>query len=218
MKIVLDVPDEFVPLLVGEKQVRSRAALEALAIDAYRMDRITGFQLRTLLNIPTSYELDGFLKHHAVPDADLCTGGSPCAFRPWERFGFSRTQGNTDSRIFQLRLDASARNAHLTPSRASSADERMARLLVARYRTTRSIARSKTACRSRRGRRRSTPSGNSSTVRTSRHEPPTSFRRLRRARPIPGMARARRASEARPRAALQTLPTLCRRGKGLSIV
>ena len=63
----LDVPDEFVPLLVGEKQDRSRAALEALAIDAYRMDRITGFQLRTLLNIPTSYELDGFLKHHAVP-------------------------------------------------------------------------------------------------------------------------------------------------------
>jgi hypothetical protein len=102
------------------------------------------------------------------------------------------------------------------PSRASSADERMARLLVARYRTTRSIAHSKPTCRCRR--RRSTPSGNFSTVRTSRHEPPTSFHRLRRARPIPGLARARRGSEARQRAALRTLPTLCRRGMGLSIV
>jgi hypothetical protein len=43
MKIVLDVPDEFVPLLVGEKQDRSRAALEALAIDAYRMDGSRAF-------------------------------------------------------------------------------------------------------------------------------------------------------------------------------
>lgn len=46
----------------------SRFALEALAIDAYRMERITGFQLRKLLGIPDRYELDGFLKRHGVID------------------------------------------------------------------------------------------------------------------------------------------------------
>lgn len=30
------------------------------------MERITGLQLRTLLGIPSRYELDGFLKHHGI--------------------------------------------------------------------------------------------------------------------------------------------------------
>jgi hypothetical protein len=31
------------------------------------MERITGHQLRQLLDIPTRHDLDGFLKHHGVP-------------------------------------------------------------------------------------------------------------------------------------------------------
>jgi hypothetical protein len=42
--------------------------LEALALEAYRQRRITGYQLRTLLGIPSRYELDGFLKQHEVYD------------------------------------------------------------------------------------------------------------------------------------------------------
>ena len=53
--------------LAEEGQDLSRAALEALAIDAYRMDRITGHQLRELLDIPSRDDLDGFLKRHGVP-------------------------------------------------------------------------------------------------------------------------------------------------------
>ena len=67
MKISLDLPDDVARQLAEEGQDLSRAALEALAIDAYRMDRITSHQLRELLDIPSRYDLDGFLKRHGVP-------------------------------------------------------------------------------------------------------------------------------------------------------
>jgi chromosome segregation and condensation protein ScpB len=47
VRISLDIPDDLVQQLAEEGQDLSRAALEALAIDAYRMNRITGLQLRT---------------------------------------------------------------------------------------------------------------------------------------------------------------------------
>ena len=62
-------------------------------------------------------------------------------------------------------------------------------------------------------RNRPLPTRSAHTWNTTRRRRPAAYD----ARPISGMARARRASEARPRAALRTLPTLCRRGKGLSI-
>ena len=67
MRISLDLPEAVVRQLAGEGQDPSRAALEALAVDAYRMDRISGHQLRQLLDIPSRYELDGLLKRHGVP-------------------------------------------------------------------------------------------------------------------------------------------------------
>jgi predicted HTH domain antitoxin len=66
MRIWLDLPDDLVEQLAEKGQDLSRSALEALAIDAYRMNRITSHQLSQLLEIP-SHELDGFLKHHSVP-------------------------------------------------------------------------------------------------------------------------------------------------------
>ncbi len=53
--------------LAEEGRDLSRAALEALAIDAYRTDRITAHQLCEVLDIPSRYELDGFLEQHGVP-------------------------------------------------------------------------------------------------------------------------------------------------------
>ena len=46
----------------------SRRALEALAAEEYRHDRLTKPELQRLLGIATSYELDGFLK--APEDAE----------------------------------------------------------------------------------------------------------------------------------------------------
>ena len=45
MKVSLDLPDDVVRQLAEEGQDLSRAALEALAIDAYRMERFTAHQL-----------------------------------------------------------------------------------------------------------------------------------------------------------------------------
>lgn len=67
MRIWLDLPDDIVQQLADEGQDLSRAALEALAIDAYRTSRITGHQLCRVLQIPSRHDLDGFLKHHGVP-------------------------------------------------------------------------------------------------------------------------------------------------------
>jgi hypothetical protein len=67
VKIWLDLPDAAVKCLTEEGADLSRAALEALAIDAYRMNRISGFQLCQLLDVPSRHDLDGFLKRHGVP-------------------------------------------------------------------------------------------------------------------------------------------------------
>jgi predicted HTH domain antitoxin len=67
VKVWLDLPDGAVAQLVEEGRDLSRTALEALAIDAYRTNRLTEQQLCQLLGIPSRYELDGFLKRHGVP-------------------------------------------------------------------------------------------------------------------------------------------------------
>jgi hypothetical protein len=67
MRIWLDLPDDFGERPAEKGQDLSRAALEAFAIDGYRMNRISGYQLGQLLESPSRYELDGFLKHHGVP-------------------------------------------------------------------------------------------------------------------------------------------------------
>jgi len=68
MEITLEIPDELAAVLTPAGQAPGRAALEALALEAYRERRLTGYQLRTLLGIPSRYQLDGFLKAHSVYD------------------------------------------------------------------------------------------------------------------------------------------------------
>jgi hypothetical protein len=68
VQIMVTLPDDLAAPLVPQGQEPARAALEALALEAYRQRRITGYQLRTLLGIPSRYELDGFLKQHEVFD------------------------------------------------------------------------------------------------------------------------------------------------------
>lgn len=67
VRIWLDLPDAVAEQLAEKGKDLSRAALEALVIDAYRTRRISGYQLCQVLGIPSRYELDGFLKHHGVP-------------------------------------------------------------------------------------------------------------------------------------------------------
>jgi hypothetical protein len=68
VQITVTLPDDLAAPLLPLGQEPARAALEALALEAYRQRRITGYQLRTLLGIASRYELDGFLKQHEVYD------------------------------------------------------------------------------------------------------------------------------------------------------
>jgi len=64
--VTLDLPDELAASIAPPGEDPARAALEALGLEAYRRRRITGYQLRTLLGIPSRWELDAFLKEHEV--------------------------------------------------------------------------------------------------------------------------------------------------------
>jgi hypothetical protein len=66
MQITLEIPDELAAVLAGSAQDISRAALEAIGLEAYRQRRLSGYQFRTLLGIPSRFELDAFLKEHEV--------------------------------------------------------------------------------------------------------------------------------------------------------
>jgi hypothetical protein len=71
VRITVTLPDDLVAPLLPQGQEPARAALEALALEAYRQRRITAYQLRELLGIRSRYELDGFLKLHAVYDYSI---------------------------------------------------------------------------------------------------------------------------------------------------
>jgi hypothetical protein len=65
-QLILNLPDELFAALSRSDQELSRAALEALALEAYRERKLTTAQLRRILGFQTRYELDGFLKEHEV--------------------------------------------------------------------------------------------------------------------------------------------------------
>lgn len=66
MQITLEIPDELAASLIPPGQDASRSALEAWGLEAYRQRRLSAYQLRMLLGIPSRWDLDGFLKEHRV--------------------------------------------------------------------------------------------------------------------------------------------------------
>jgi hypothetical protein len=66
MELILDLPDELSAALSTSGPDLPRAALEAIALEAYRERKLTTAQLRRLLGFESRYELDGFLKQHEV--------------------------------------------------------------------------------------------------------------------------------------------------------
>ena len=66
MQLALDLPDELSAALAASGPDLSRAALEAIALEAYRERKISTAQLQRLLGFESRYELDGFLERHEV--------------------------------------------------------------------------------------------------------------------------------------------------------
>ena len=66
MEITLKLPEDIAHGLEAKWKDLPRAALESLALEAYRSCALTTAQVRRLLGFETRYELDGFLKQHGV--------------------------------------------------------------------------------------------------------------------------------------------------------
>ena len=66
MNVSLEIPEDLGRRIGADAGELSRAALEALALEAIRAGKLTVPQARRLLGIPSRYEMDGFLKEHGV--------------------------------------------------------------------------------------------------------------------------------------------------------
>jgi hypothetical protein len=68
MQITLELPEDIVQELRSKWKDLPRAALESLALEAYRSQALTASQLRRLLGFETRMQVDAFLKDHEVYD------------------------------------------------------------------------------------------------------------------------------------------------------
>ncbi len=64
--ITVELPESIAEKFGSDKKDLSRAALEAIALEGYRSDRLTGFQVMEMLGLETRLELDAFLKAHRI--------------------------------------------------------------------------------------------------------------------------------------------------------
>jgi uncharacterized protein UPF0175 len=64
--ITVQLPEDIAQRLETRWKDLPGAALESLALEAYRSEILTTAELRQLLGYETGYALDGFLKEHGV--------------------------------------------------------------------------------------------------------------------------------------------------------
>jgi hypothetical protein len=64
--ITVELPESVAEKLGISQNDLSRTALEAIALEGYRSDCLTGFQVMEMLGLETRLELDAFLKAHRV--------------------------------------------------------------------------------------------------------------------------------------------------------
>lgn len=66
MQVTVTVPDELLAALVPAGCNPERVIVETVALEAWRERRIAAFQLRTMLGIPSRFDLDALLKQHKI--------------------------------------------------------------------------------------------------------------------------------------------------------
>jgi hypothetical protein len=66
MTITVEIPKGLLDHVVRAGQDPARAALEAIALEGYRSDRLTETDIGELLGFETLLEVDGFLKEHGA--------------------------------------------------------------------------------------------------------------------------------------------------------
>jgi Uncharacterised protein family (UPF0175) len=65
-QVTLDLPDELCMFLASSEPNLERAALETIALEAYREDKLSTGQLRQLLGYDTRTRVHAFLKEHGA--------------------------------------------------------------------------------------------------------------------------------------------------------
>ena len=65
MHIAIDIPDN-IHGVIAQDQDPARATIEALALEGYRSDRLSEYDVQELLGFETRMEVHGFLKAHGV--------------------------------------------------------------------------------------------------------------------------------------------------------
>ena len=68
MQIMIELPEDSALGLESRWKDLPRAALESLALEAYRSRALTAAQLRRLLVFETQMQVDAFLKEHEIFD------------------------------------------------------------------------------------------------------------------------------------------------------
>jgi hypothetical protein len=68
MQITIELPEDIGVRLESKWKDLPRAALESLALEAYRSRALTAAQLRPLLGFETQMQVDSFLKEHEIFD------------------------------------------------------------------------------------------------------------------------------------------------------
>ena len=66
MEITLNIPDELARQVTPEGRDPARVALEALALEGYRTERLSESAVRQMLGFETRIEVHAFLKQHGV--------------------------------------------------------------------------------------------------------------------------------------------------------
>jgi predicted HTH domain antitoxin len=66
MRLTLDLPDELSAALAASGDDLSHAALEAIALEAYREGKVSTGQLKQFLGYHTRMQVHAFLKEHGV--------------------------------------------------------------------------------------------------------------------------------------------------------
>ena len=75
MQIMLELPEDIAEGLKSKWNDLARAALESLALEAYRSHALTAARLRRLLAFETRMEVDAFLKKHEIFDYSVADFG-----------------------------------------------------------------------------------------------------------------------------------------------
>lgn len=65
MQIVLDIPDNLAEVIAPGRDP-ARSALEAMALEGYRSDRLSEYDVQRLLGYESRFDVHGFLKAHGA--------------------------------------------------------------------------------------------------------------------------------------------------------